>query len=150
MDDEVKNYPNSERPPPLKKGTILSKYISITCLSIMWKILTAQIIKETYYSLIYRGLFPEKQKKRCCWVTKGTNNQLYIGLHILKETKTRRIYKAMARTDFRKAYNMVLQTWIKKCLKMNKISGKIINLISNATKNLRIELTTGGQSLVEL
>ena len=35
----------------------------------------------------------------------------------------------------KKAYDMVPQTWIIECLKMYKISTKIINFITNATEN---------------
>ena len=37
-------------------------YRPITCLPMMWKILTAQIKEKIYYSLISRGLFPNEQK----------------------------------------------------------------------------------------
>ena len=38
-----------------------NNYRPITCLPIMWKILTAQVREEIYYSLTSRGLFPEEQ-----------------------------------------------------------------------------------------
>ena len=40
------------------------------------------------------------------------------------------------------AYDMVLQTWIIECLKMYKISNKVINLT-------KVELTARGQTLAE-
>ena len=43
------------------KGTTPNTYCSITCLEIMWKILTAQIKEEIYYSLTSHLLFPEVQ-----------------------------------------------------------------------------------------
>ena len=48
----------------------------------MWKILTAWIREEFYYSLLCHGLFPEKQKG-CHRGTRGTNELLCINLHIL-------------------------------------------------------------------
>ena len=50
--------------------------------------LTSQIKEEIYYSLVYRGLFPEE--KGCCSGIKGIGDQQYIDQHISKETKTRR------------------------------------------------------------
>ena len=44
------------------KGTAPNNYRPITYLPMMWKILTAQIREEIYYSLISRGLFPNEQK----------------------------------------------------------------------------------------
>ena len=70
------------------KGTVPNNYRPITCLLVMWKILTAQIRKEIYYSLTSRGLFPEEQKG-CCKGSRGTAELLYIDQHILSESKTR-------------------------------------------------------------
>ena len=54
-----------------------------------WKLLTAQIREEIYYSLTSRGLFPEKQNG--CWKGyRGTENLLYIDQQIHNESKTRR------------------------------------------------------------
>ena len=41
------------------KGTAPNNYKPIICLPMMWKISTAQIKEEIYYSLINRGLFPD-------------------------------------------------------------------------------------------
>ena len=61
----------------------------------MWKLLTAQIREEIYYSLTSRGLFPVEQKE-CCKEHRGTAELLYIYQHILNESKTRRKNLAMA------------------------------------------------------
>ena len=71
-----------------RKGTIPSNYRPITCLPIMWKILTAQIKEEIYYSVDCRGLFPEEQKG-CRKGTRGADDLLYIDQHILKEAKNK-------------------------------------------------------------
>ena len=42
------------------KGTAPNNYRPITCLRMMWKILTAQIREKIYYSLTSRGLFPDE------------------------------------------------------------------------------------------
>ena len=42
------------------KGTAPNNYRPITCLSMMWKILTAQIKEKIYYSPTSRGLFPDE------------------------------------------------------------------------------------------
>ena len=58
-----------------------------------------------YFSLTSRGLFTEEQK--------GTTGGLrYIDQHILNEGKTRRKNLAIARVDYKKAYYMVLQSWV--------------------------------------
>ena len=72
-----------------RKGTAPNNYRPITCLPMMWKILTAQIREEIYYLLTSRGLFPEEQKG-CCKGSRGTAELLYIDQHTLNESKNRR------------------------------------------------------------
>ena len=55
----------------------------------------------------------------------------------------------MAWIDYKKAYDMVPQSWIINCLKMYKISHETINFIEKTMKNWRVELTAGGKSLTE-
>ena len=45
-----------------EKGTCPNNYRPIMCLPMMWKILTAQIRQEIYYSLISRELSPEEKR----------------------------------------------------------------------------------------
>ena len=51
----------------------------------MWKILTAQIREEMYYSQIRGIQFPE-EKKSCNERTRETGHFLYIDQHNLKES----------------------------------------------------------------
>ena len=125
-----------------------SNYRPITCLSMMWKILTAQIRKKIYYSLTSHGLFTGEQKG-CRKGSRGTAELLYIDQHILNESKTRRKNLAMAWVDYKKAYDMVPQSWIPHCLKMYKISHEVINFIEKTTQTWRVELAAGGRSLTE-
>ena len=88
------------------KGTTPNNYRPITCLQMMWKILTAQIREEIYYSLTSRRFFPDEQKG-CCKGSRDTAELLYIDQHILNESKTRRKNLVMAWIDYKKAYDMV-------------------------------------------
>ena len=88
------------------KGTAPNNYRPITCLSMMWKILTAQIREKIYYSLTSRGFFPDEQKG-CRKGSRGTAELLFIDRHILNESKTRRKNLAMAWIDYKKAIDMV-------------------------------------------
>ena len=71
------------------KRTALNNYRPISCLPMMWKILTAQIREEIYYSLTSRSLFPDEQKE-CCKGSRGTAELRFISQRIQKESKTRR------------------------------------------------------------
>ena len=83
------------------KGTAPNNYKPITCLPMMWKILTAQIREKIYYFLTSRGLFPDEQKG-CRKGSRGTAELLYIDQHILNESKTKRKNLAMAWIDYKK------------------------------------------------
>ena len=83
------------------EGTAAIYYRPITCLRIMRKLLTAQIMEKINYTLISQILFPEEQKglfKRnhrhrrstVNWSTLYIDRLLYINQHILKEGKTKR------------------------------------------------------------
>ena len=67
------------------KGTAPNNYRPITWLPVMWKILTAQIREEIYYSLTSRGLFP-KEQKGCRKGSRDTAELLYIDQHIPSES----------------------------------------------------------------
>ena len=112
----------------------------------MWKILTAQMRKEIYYSLISRGLFPNEQKG----CRKGSRSTTEYTLHRSTHPKWKQEQtKNSSWIDYKKAYDMVPQSWIINCLKMYKISHETINFIEKNMKNRRVELTTGGKSLAE-
>ena len=128
-----------------KKGTVPNNYRPITCLPMMWKILTAQIREEIYYSLTSLGLFPDEQKG-CYKGSRGTAELLYIDQHILNESKTGWKNLAMAWIDYKKAYDMDPHSWIINSLKMYKISHEVINFIDKTMKTWRVELTAIGRS----
>ena len=55
----------------------------------------------------------------------------------------------MAWIDYKKAYDMVPQSWIIHRLKMYKISHEVINVIEKTMQTWRVELTAGGRSSAE-
>ena len=52
--------------------------------------------------------------------------------------------------DNKKAYDIVLQSWIINCLKMHKISAEAIKFIKKTMETWRVELTAGRKSLAKL
>ena len=59
------------------KGTAPNNYIPVTCLPMMWKLLTVQISEKIYYSLTSHRLFPDEQKG-CRKGSRGTAELFYI------------------------------------------------------------------------
>ena len=130
------------------KRTAPNNYRPITCLPTILKILSAQTRENIYYWLISYGLFPD-ERKGYHKVSTRTAELLYVDQHILNESKTRRKNLTMAWIDYKKAYDMIPQSWIINCLKMYKISHQVINFIEKTMKTWRVELTVGGRSLAE-
>ena len=130
------------------KGTAPNNYRPITCLLMVLKKLTAQIKEEIYYSLTSHGLFPEEQKG-CRKGSRDAAELLYIDQHILSESKVGRKNLAMVWIDYKKAYHMVPQSWIKNCLKMFKILHEVINFTEKTMKTWRVYLTAVGRILAE-
>ena len=128
------------------KVTAPNNYRPIMFLSIMWKILTRQIRKEMYYSLISCRLFLAEKK----WCLKGTRELLWIDQHILNESKTRRKNLAMARINNKKANENVPQNLIFHCLKVYKIIKEVIQFTEKTMEIWRVELRAGGKSLAEV
>ena len=116
------------------EGVVPTKYKPIMCLSIMWKTLT-QIMEKIYNSLISRGIFPDEQKG-CRKRTRSTEDLLYIDQHILNKSKTRRKNLAMAWIDYKKANDMVPQSWILHCLKMYKIPDQVVQFIEKSQEKI--------------
>ena len=115
MDDLRKDYPNPER--PLNNGR------PITCLPMMWKILTEQIKEEQ--NGFHKG-------------TRETGDLLYIDQHILKESKMKRKNLAMARVDYKKTIDTVLQSWITDCLELHKIYEELKQMDQRTRKYIMI------------
>ena len=59
------------------KGNIASNYRPITCLPLMWKLLTGLIADQIYAHLDHEKLLPEEQKG-CRKGSRGTNDLLLI------------------------------------------------------------------------
>ena len=137
MDDQRKYHID---PKGSKQRNHSKNYRPITCLPMTRKIPTAQVRKESYYSLTSRGMFSEEQKG-CRKNSRSIAELLYIDQHILNESKTRRKNLAIAWIDYKKAYDMVPQNWILHYLKMYKISHEVINFIEKTMKTWRVELT---------
>ena len=68
------------------KGNVASNYRPISCLPLMWKLLTGVIADQIYLHLDQEKLLPEEQKG-CRKGSRGTNDLLYIDRAVIKEVK---------------------------------------------------------------
>ena len=89
-----------------QKGNAPSNYRPITCLSVIWKLLTGILTEEVYSFMEEQKMLTEEQKG-CKRGSRGTNDLLYIDKKVLKELKQRRKKIAMAWLNYRKAYDLI-------------------------------------------
>ena len=85
------------------KGNVANNYRPITCLPVMWRLLTNAIADQIYAHLDQEKLLAE-QHKGCKKGSRGTNNLLYIDRAGIKDVKSRNKNLAMAWIDYMKAY----------------------------------------------
>ena len=80
--------------------------------------------------------------------SQGTKlSQLLIDKAILKNCRRRLINLSMAWIDYKKTCDMVLHSWILKCLEIVGAAKNIISPISNSMVNWKTVLTSGGTVL---
>ena len=129
------------------KGNAASNYRPITCLPIMWKLLTGVIADQIHAHLDQEKLLLEEQKE-CRKGFRGTNDLLYIDRAVIKEVKSRNKNLAMAWIDYRKAHDMVPHSWIIECLDLFRVVAENIKSLSvNSMEKWKVMLYSGNSEL---
>ena len=118
------------------KGNIGSNYRPITCLPLMWKLLTGVIAYQIYAHLDQEKLLPDEQKG-CRKGSRGTNDLLYIDRVVIKEVKSRNKNLAMAWIDYKKVYDMAPHWLIIECFDLSGVAENIKSLLMNSVKSGR-------------
>ena len=131
------------------KRNVASNYRLITCLPLMWSLLTGVIADQIYANLDQGKLLPEKQKG-CKKGSRGTDDLLYIGRAVIKEVKSRNKNLAMAWIDYKKAYDMVPHSWIIECLDLFGVAENIKSLLVNSVEKWKVMLCSGNSDLGEI
>ena len=89
----------------------------MTCLPLMWKFITGIVADEIYNLLEENDLLPEEQKG-CRANSRGTKDQFLISKAVIQNCRRRKVWLSKVWIDFRKAYDMVPHSWIKKSMEM--------------------------------
>ena len=128
------------------KGIAVQNYRPITCLNLLWKLLTSIFAEKTYKHLLQNELLPVEQKG-CRKDSKGTKDQLIIDKMVMKNCKRRKTSLCMAWIDFKKAYDMVPHSWIVESLRMFGIAENLIHLLSINMAKWKTNLMANKKSL---
>ena len=130
------------------KGNVASNDRLITCLPLMWKLLTGVIVDQIYAHLDQDKLLPEEQRG-CRKGSRGTNDLLYIDRAVIK-VKSRNKNLAMAWIDYKKTYDRVPHSWIIKCLDFFGVAENIKSLLVNTMEKWNVILCSGSYELGEV
>ena len=128
------------------KGNIASNYRPITCLPLVWKLLTG-ILEDKIHDYLENNILLLEERKGCRRKCKRTGDLLFIDKMILREVRMRKKNLAVAWIDYKKAYDMVPHSWIVECLGMVGVSEQIEHFLSESMKTWRVDLTCNNQSL---
>ena len=96
---------------------VVSNYRLVTCLSLIWKLLTDIIAERYVNNLDKNDLLPEEQKG-CRRNSRCKKDQLLIDKAITKNHRNRNVGLNMVWIDYLKVYDMVPHSWIKKSIEM--------------------------------
>ena len=129
-----------------KQGSLVSNFRPMTCLPLMWKLLTGVLAEELYRHLDENQLLPVEQKGGRKG-SRGTKDQLLIDKMVIKNCKRRLTGLGVAWVDYKKAYDMIPHSWIGKTLEMFGIADDVRNLVKESTQKWNTELTAGDRIL---
>ena len=132
-----------------RKGNSVENYRPITCLPMMWKLLTGIIAEDMYGYLERENILPDEQKG-CRKKSRGTKDQLLIDKTILKDCRKRHTNLAMAWVDYKKAYDFVPHSWISECMEMFGIAENVRNFLQKSMTQWKLPLTSNGEELGEV
>ena len=111
----------------------MSHFSPITCLPLIWKLLTSILAEELYEHLEKTNSLPWEQKG-CRKGSRGTKDQLLIDKIIVKDCKRQLKSLAVAWTDYRKSCDMAPHSWIQK---RTEIFGAAVNVRSFVNASMK-------------
>ena len=132
-----------------RKGNAVENYRPITCLPVMWKLLTRVIAEEMHYYLEQEKLLPEEQKG-CRPGSHGTNGQLPIDEAVLGDYKERHTNLSMALIEYKKANDFILHSCINECMELFGIADNMRNFLEKIKKQWKLSMTSNGEDLGEV
>ena len=130
------------------KGTAPNNYRHITCVPMIWKILTAQIRKKDLLFANKPRIVSWRTERMLQRIQRHSRITLHRSTHPKwEQDKTE---KSSYGLDWlQEGIWYVPQSWILHCLKMYKISHEVINFIEQTMNTWTVELTAGGRSIAE-
>ena len=133
----------------ISKGNAADNYRSISCLPLMWKLMTGTTAESIYNFLDVNDKLTVEQK-RCKKESRGTKDQLLIDKTILRDCRKRHTNLGIAWIHYKKAYDIVPHSWILESLELMQVSDNILEFVKRSMANWQTELTSCGESLAKV
>ena len=127
----------------------MENFRPITCLLLMWKLLTDVNSENMYCFMEKENLLPEDQKsyRRKSW---GTKDWLLIDKTILKDCRKRRTNLAITWIDYRKIYDFIPHSSILECLVMVGIADNVRRFLEKSMEKWKLLLSSNGSNLCDV
>ena len=132
-----------------QKGNTADNYQPISCLPLMWKLLTGVLAKEMYNYLEQEKILPQEQKG-CKRESRGTKDQLLIDRTVLKDFKKRHFNLSMVWIYYRKAYDLLLHSWVNECVEMFGTAENLRTFLQKSMQQWMLSLVANGEDLGEV
>ena len=113
-----------------KLGPLVTNFRPITCLLLMWKLLTGILAEE---------------KKGCRKNSRGTKDQLVIDKMIIKICMRRLIGLGRAWIDFKNAFDRVPHSWMVHCMTIFVVAEHVTKLFQSSIERWKTEMMAGGK-----
>ena len=98
------------------------------------KLMTGILAEKMYSHIKIKNVLPSEQKG-CRKGSLGTKEQLLINKTVLRDRKMIHTYLAMAWMEYKKAYDMVPNSWISECLELFGILSNVSDFLNNNIKS---------------
>ena len=131
------------------KGNFVDNYRPISCLPLMWKLMTETVAESMSNFLDMNDKLPVEQKG-CKKESRMTKDQLLVDKTILRDCRKRYTTLGMAWIDYKKAYDMVPHSSILESLELVQVSDNILEFVKRSMAKWQTELTSCGESLAKV
>lgn len=131
-----------------KKGDLKDpkNYRPITCLSVVYKLLTSVLHKQIYKHCETNNIINPEQRG-CVKRSLGCKEQLIIDEITIKQAEVKRRNISMAYIDYKKAFDSVPHDWLIKVLEIYRVNPTIIRLLTHAMTTWETQAKIGGSAI---
>lgn len=120
-------------------------YRPITCLPTIYKVLTGFLTRHIWKHVNESNILAPEQKG-CRRDARGCKEMLIADFIITKQVKRRQRNISLAWVDYRKAFDSIPHSWLKKTLHLYGISKPVIALLEHMMKTWRTQLVVNSKN----